>query len=158
MPPTEETSRGQPAKGKEAELTLPAGKGQGSRPDAPPAQPTGGELTVGADLVVLSPSCRRAGKATSAPEPQKTAGASSSAQDLEAASDSSSGWTPGGGTAVLNVAAQDVRNRLQAQATALKQYTQEFLTTRTVIRVSPPALRRLLLISSVGARQRTHWV
>ncbi|XP_044336071.1 uncharacterized protein [Triticum aestivum] len=32
------------------------------------------------------------------------------------------------------MAVQDVRNRLQAQATALKQYTQEFLTMCTVIR------------------------
>ena len=30
-PPMEETSRGQPAKGKEAELTPPTGKGQGGR-------------------------------------------------------------------------------------------------------------------------------
>ena len=103
--PTEETSRGQPAKGKETKPTPLARKGQGSRPDASPAQPAGGEPTVGADLVVLWPSRRRTEKATSVPDPQNTAGAGPSAQDLEAASDSSSGWTPGGGTAVLNVAA-----------------------------------------------------
>ena len=37
---------------------------------------------------------------------------------------------------MLNAAAQDVRNRLQSQATVLNQYTQEFLATRTAIRVS----------------------
>ena len=35
----------------------------------------------------------------------------------------------------MNVAAQDVRTRLQAQATALRHYTDEFLTTRAAIRV-----------------------
>ena len=54
---------------------------------------------------------------------------------MEAAS-ASSGWTPGGGTAVMNVAAQDVRNRLQAQAAALRKYNDEFLATRAAIRVS----------------------
>ena len=135
-----------------------AGTGQGGRPEAPPEQPAGGEPTVRADLVVLSPSRRCAGKATSEQDPLKAAGSSSLAQDLETASASSPGWTPGGGTAILNVAAQDVRDRLQSQATALKQYTQEFLVTRSAIRISLPAFRLLLLISSVGARQRTHWV
>ena len=78
---------------------------------------------MGGDLVISSLLHRHAGKATSAPDAQKTMDAGSSAPELEAASDSLSGWTPGGGTAVLNVVAQDVRNRLQAQATALKQYT-----------------------------------
>ena len=54
---------------------------------------------------------------------------------MEAAS-ASSGWTPGGGTAVVNTAAQDVRTRVQAQATALRRYTDEFLATRAAIRVS----------------------
>ena len=36
----------------------------------------------------------------------------------------------------MNVAAQDVRTRLQAQATALRQFTDEFLATRAAIRVS----------------------
>ena len=94
--------------------------------------------------MVQSPSRQRAWKATSAPDPQKAAGSSSSAQDMEAAS-ASSGWTPGGGTAVLNVAAQEVRNRLQSQATVLKQYTQEFLVTRTAIRVSLPTFLFLVL-------------
>ncbi|XP_073353660.1 uncharacterized protein [Aegilops tauschii subsp. strangulata] len=84
------------------------------------------------------PPSRRAGKAASEPqkaalEPQPAAGSSSSAQDVEVAS-ATSGWTPGGGTTVMNVAAQDVRTRLQAQATALRQYTDEFLATRAAIR------------------------
>ena len=107
--------------------------------------------------MVHSPSRQRAGKATSAPDPQKAAGSSSSAQDVEAAS-ASSGWTPGGGTAVVNVAAQDVRNRLQSQAAALRKYNDEFLATRAAIRVSLPIFAFLILVSSVGARQRTHWV
>ena len=36
----------------------------------------------------------------------------------------------------MNVAAQVVRTWLQAQATVLKQYTDEFLATRAAIRVS----------------------
>ncbi|XP_073355046.1 uncharacterized protein [Aegilops tauschii subsp. strangulata] len=84
------------------------------------------------------PPSRRAGKTASEPqkaasEPQPAAGSSSSAQDVEVAS-ATSGWTPGGGTAVMNVAAQDVRTRLQAQATALRRYTDEFLATRAAIR------------------------
>ena len=113
-------------------------------------------------------SSRRAGKAASEPqkaasEPQPAVGSSSSARDAEAAS-ATSGWTPGGGTAVVNVAAQDVRTRLQAQATVLTQYTDEFLATRAAIRVSIPILLLLdlnfflILLSSVGARQRIHWV
>ena len=35
----------------------------------------------------------------------------------------------------MNVAAQDVRTWLQAQATALRQYTDEFLATQAAIRV-----------------------
>ena len=112
MPPTEEAGRDHPGMEREVVPSPPTGAGQGSRPDALPVQPAGGEPTVGADLVVSLLSRRRMGKATSALEPQKTAGAISSAQDPEAVSDSSSGWTPGSGTAVLNVVAQDVRNRL----------------------------------------------
>ena len=89
---------------------------------------------MGADLVVLSP------KATSEPDPQRAAGSSSWSHDLEMASISSPGWTPGSRTTVLNVAAQDVQTRLQSQAAALKQYTQEFLATRSAIRVSLLAL------------------
>ena len=98
---------------------------------------------------------QRVGKATS--DPQKAAGSSLSVQDAEAAS-ASSGWTPGGGTAVVNVAAQDVRNRLQSQASALRKYNDEFLATRATIQVSLPIFAFLILVSSVGARQRTHWV
>ena len=42
------------------------------------------------------------------------------------------------------MAAQEVQNRLQAQAASLQQYTQEFLATRAVIRVSLLALVILL--------------
>ena len=101
----------------------------------PPAQSAVGEPAAWTDLVVQSPSRQRVGKATSASDPQKAAGSRSSAQDVEAAS-ASSGWTPGGGTAVVNVAAQDVRNRLQSQASALRKYNDEFLATRAAIRVS----------------------
>ena len=61
-----------------------------------------------------------------------------------------SGWTPGGGTAVVNVAAQDVRTRLQSQAAALRQFTDEFLATRAAIRVSIPILFFLDLDFSRG--------
>ena len=88
-------------------------------------------------MAVRTPPSRRAGKAAS--EPQPAVGSSSSAQDAEAAS-ATSGWTPGGGTAVMNVAAQDVRTRLQSQAAALRQFTDEFLATRAAIRVSIPIL------------------
>ena len=130
-------------------------RGRRHRPNVPPAQPAGGEPAATTDLVVQSPSRQRAGKATS--DPQKAAGSGSSAQDVEAAS-ASSGWTPGGGTAVVNVAAQEVRNRLQSQAAALRKYNDEFLATRAAIRVSLPIFAFLILVSSVGARQRTHWV
>ena len=118
----------------------PTGATQGGRPNLPPVQSSGGEPAARTDLVVRTPSRQRAGKATSEPqnaasEPQPAAGSSSSAQDMEAAS-ASSGWTPGEGTAVMNVAAQDVRTRLQAQATALRKYNDEFLATRAAIRVS----------------------
>ena len=56
---------------------------------------------------------------------------------------------------MVNVAAQDVRTRLQSQAAALRQFTDEFLATRAAIRVS---ILILILISLVGAHQRTHWV
>ena len=113
-------------------------------------------------MAVRVPPSRRAGKAVSEPhkaasEPRPAVGSSSSARDAEAAN-ATSGWTPGGGTAVMNVAAQDVRTRLQAQATALRQFTDEFLATRAAIRVSLLIFAFLILVSSVGARQRTHWV
>ena len=140
---------------REAAPPSPTGAAQGSRPNAPPAQPAGGEPAARTDLVVQSPSCQRAGRATSAPDPKKAAGSSSSAQDVETAS-ASSGWTPGGGTAVVNVAAQEVQNRLQSQAAVLRQYNDEFLETRAAIRVSLPVFCFLILVSSVGVRQRTH--
>jgi len=134
VPQPEEAGRDQPAMEREGgDVVIPEGEvvppssvgtGQGGQPEVPPEQPAGGGPTVRADLVVLSPTRRRAGKATSEPDPQRAAGSSSLSHDLETASVSLPGWTPGGGTAVLNMAAQDVRNRLQAQATALKQYTQ----------------------------------
>ena len=123
---------------REAAPPSPTGVAQGSRPNAPPAQSAGGEPAVRTDLVVQSPPRQRAGKATSAPDPQKAAGSSSSAQDLETASASSPRWTPGRGTAVVNVAAQEVWNRLQSQAAVLRQYNDEFLATRAAIRVSLP--------------------
>lgn len=110
--------------------------GQGGQPEAPPVLPAGGKLAVGPDLVVLSPTRRRAGKATSESEPQRAAGSSLLSHDLDTASISSLGWTPGGGTAVLNVEAQDIWSRLQSQAVTLKQCTQEFLATRSAIQVS----------------------
>ena len=41
---------------------------------------------------------------------------------------------------MVNVAAQDVWTRLQGQAAALRQFTDEFLATRAAIRVSIPIL------------------
>ena len=133
----------------EAVPAPPTGATQGGRPNLPPVQSSGGEPAARTDLVVWSPSRQRTGKAAS--DPQKAAGLSSSAQDVEAAS-ASSGWTPGGGTAVVNVAAQDVRNRLQSQAAAPRKYNDEFLATRAAIRVSLPIFAFLILVSSVGAR------
>ena len=97
---------------REAAPSSPTRAAQGSRPNVPLAQSAGGEPAARTDLVVQSPSRERAGKATS--DPQKAAGSSSSAQEMEAAT-ASSGLTPGGGTAVVNVAVQDVQNRLQAR-------------------------------------------
>ena len=74
------------------------------------------------------------------PEPHLVPAAGQPAEALEAASTATSEWTPSGGTGELNVAAQEVRNRLQAQAASLQKYTQEFLATRAVIRVSLLAL------------------
>jgi len=80
--------------------------------------------------------CASAGGGTATPEPHRATGASQTAEALEAASTGTSEWTPSSGTGELNVAAQEVRNRLQAQAAALQQYTQELLATRAVIWVS----------------------
>ena len=105
-------------------------------------------------MAVRVPPSRRAGKAACEPqkaasEPQPAVGSSSSARDAEAAS-ATSGWTPGGGTAVVNVAAQDVRTRLQSQAAALRQFTDEFLAMRAAIRVSILILFFLELDFSCG--------
>ena len=58
---------------------------------------------------------------------------------------------------MVNVAAQEVRNQLQSQAT-VRQYNDEFLATRAAIRVSLPVFAFLILVSYVGARECTHWV
>ena len=87
---------------------------------------------------------RRTGGGASAPEPHRAAGASQTAEALEAASTSTSEWTPSEGTGELNAAVQEVRSRLQAKAASLQRYTQEFLATRAVIRVSLLALVILL--------------
>ena len=87
---------------------------------------------------------RRAGGGAAPPESHRVAGASQSAEALEAASTATSDWTPSGGTGELNVAAQEVQSRLQAQAALLQQYTQEFLSTRAAIRVSLSFLASLV--------------
>ena len=132
---------------KAPEPTPPTRVAQGRQPEPAPAQSAEGEPAAGAEVAVRVPPSRRAGKAAS--EPQPAVGSSSSARDAEAAS-ATSGWTPGGGTAVVNVAAQDVRTRLQSQAAALRQFTDEFLATRAAIRVSIPILFFLDLDFSRG--------
>ena len=128
----------------EAPQTAPTGAGQSGQPAAAPEQPAGGEPEAGAGLEVQPAFCQCAGGTTSVPESHGATGTSQTAEALEAASASTSEWTPSGGTAELNTAAQEVRNRLQAQAASLQRYTQEFLTTRAVIRVSLLALVVLL--------------
>ena len=108
----------------EAPQTVPTGAGQSGQPAVAPAQPAGGEPEAGAGLEVQPAFRWRAGGATSVPEPHRAAGASQTAEALEAASASTSEWTPSGGTAELNTAAQEVRSRLQAQAASLQRYTQ----------------------------------
>ena len=153
MPPSEEVDQNPPVMERredhvvfveEAPQTAPTGAGQGGRLAVAPEQPAGGEPEARAGLEVQPAFRWRAGGATSAPEPHRAAGASRTAEALEAASASMSEWTPSGGTAELNTAAQEVRNRLQAQAASLQRYTQEFLTTRAIIRVSLLALVVLL--------------
>ena len=113
----------------------PTGPGQGGHSATAPEQPAGGEPEAGAGLEVQPAVRQRAGGGTTAPEPHRASGACRTAEALEAASTGTSEWTPSGGTGELNVAAQEVRNRIQAQAASLQQYTQEFLATRAVIRV-----------------------
>ena len=113
----------------------PTGAGQGGQSAAAPEQLAGGEPEAGAGLEVQPAMRRRAGGGTATPEPHRVVGAGRTAEALEAASTATSEWTPSGGTGELNMAAQEVRNRLQAQAASLQQYTKEFLATRAVIRV-----------------------
>ena len=89
------------------------GAGRRGQSVAAPEQPSGGEPEAGAGLEMQPALRRRAGGGASAPEPHRAAGASQTAEALEAASASTSEWTPSGGTGELN-AAQEVRNRLQA--------------------------------------------
>ena len=119
-----------------ASQTAPTGAGQSGQSAAVPEQPAGGEPEAGAGLEVQPALRRHAGGGASTSELHQAAGASQTAEALEAASTSASEWTPSGGMGELNAAAQEVRNRLQAQAASLQRYTQEFLSTRAVIRVS----------------------
>nr|XP_020169940.1 tol-Pal system protein TolA-like [Aegilops tauschii subsp. strangulata] len=91
-----------------------AAETQGSRPNAPPAPQVGGELLAGATPVARTPARRRAVKATSAPRPQEIGASSSSAPAAEATSAVPQEWMFGGGTGVLNKAAQEVTSLLQA--------------------------------------------
>ena len=118
----------------------PTGAGQGGQSAAAPEQLAGGEPEAGAGLEVQPGMRRRAGGGTAAPEPHRATGASQTVEALETASTAMSEWTPSGGTGDLNMAAQEVRNWLQAQAASLQHYTQEFLAMRAVIRVSLLAL------------------
>ena len=105
----------------------PTGAGQGGQSSAAPEGPTGGEPENRAGLEVQPATGRRAGGGAAPPELRRVVGAGQSAEDLEAASTATSEWTSSGGTGELNVAAQGVRSRLQAQAALLQQFTQEFL-------------------------------
>ncbi|XP_073362914.1 uncharacterized protein [Aegilops tauschii subsp. strangulata] len=118
--------------------TPPTRAAQGGQTEPVLAWSAEGEPAAGAEVAVQVPPSWRAGKAASEPhkaasEPRPAVGSSSSARDAEAAS-ATSGWTPGRGTAVVNIAAQDVRTRLQNQAATLRQFTDEFLATRAAIR------------------------
>ena len=153
VPPSEEVDQDPPVMERreehvvfveEAPQTAPTRTGQSGQPAAAPEQPARGEPEAGAGLEVQPTLRWRAGGGTSAPEPHRATGASQTAEALEAASASTSEWTPSGGTAELNTAAHEVRSRLQAQAASLQRYTQEFLATRGVIRVSLLALVVLL--------------
>ena len=122
----------------------PTGAGQGCQSSAAPEEPTGGEPENRAGLEVQPATGRRAGGGAAPSESRRVVGAGQSTEDLKAASTATSEWTPSGGTGELNVAAQGVRSRLQAQAALLQQFTQEFLSTRATIRVSPSFLAALL--------------
>nr|XP_020150824.1 actin cytoskeleton-regulatory complex protein PAN1-like [Aegilops tauschii subsp. strangulata] len=120
--------------GTEVSPPTPTAGAQTSRPDAPQVPPVGGELVVGLTPAIRTPVRRRATKETSAPRPLEIGAASSSTPNAEATSAAPPVWTPGGGTGVLNRAAQDVQAQFQAQGAALQQYTKAFLATRTAVR------------------------
>nr|XP_045089523.1 uncharacterized abhydrolase domain-containing protein DDB_G0269086-like [Aegilops tauschii subsp. strangulata] len=120
--------------GAEVPPPTPTADAQTSRPDAPQVSPVGGELVVGSTPAVRTLVRRRAAKAASARRPLEVGAASSSAPEAEATSAAPPEWTLGGGTGVLNTAAQDVQARFQAQGAALQQYTQAFLATRSAVR------------------------
>ena len=122
----------------------PTRVGQGGQPSAAPKEPAGGEPEDRAGLEVRPVMRRHAGGGAAPPESHRAAGVGQPAGDLEVASSAVSEWTPIGGTGELEAAAQGVRSRLQAQAALLQQFTQEFLSTRATIRVSPSFLAALL--------------
>nr|XP_045084503.1 protein atonal homolog 8-like [Aegilops tauschii subsp. strangulata] len=120
--------------GAEVPPRAPTADALSSRLELPPAPPAGNELVVGSTPVVRPPGRRHSEKAASAPRLLDFRAASSSALDAEASSAAPPEWTPGGRTSMLNRAAQDVQAQLQAQGTALQQYTKAFLATRTAVR------------------------
>jgi hypothetical protein len=115
--------------GAEAPPRAPTAGARSNRPDVPPVPQVSSELAVGATPMVRPSASRRVAKAASAPWAQEIGAASSSAPDAEATSAAPPEWTPGGGTGVLNKAAQDVQAQLQAQSAALQQCTKAFLAT-----------------------------
>ena len=103
-----------------APSAAPTGAGQGGQLSAAPEGPTGGEPENRAGLEVQPATGWRAGGGAALPDLRRVTGAGRPAEDLEAASTATSEWTPSGGTGELNVAAQGVRSRLQAQAALLQ--------------------------------------
>ena len=83
----------------------PTRAGQGGQSSAVPEEPARGEPEDGAGFEVQPVMRRRAGGGTATPEPHRVTGASQTAEALEAASTSTSEWTPSGGTGELNAAA-----------------------------------------------------
>ena len=77
--------------------------------------------------------------------------ASSSVPDAEATSAAPTEWVLGGGTAVLNKAAQDIQAKLKAEATALQQCTRAFLASLAAIRVRLLFLFLILVFFRGGA-------
>ena len=136
---------------------MPTAYAQSSRLEVPPVPSTGNKLVVGSTAVACILGRRRPEKAASAPMPLEVRAVTSSAPDAEASSTAPLEWTPGGGTNVLNRAAIDVQAHLQAQGTALQEYTKVFLSTRAAIWVCSFALFSVLAIFRGGV-PRTHWV